>query len=354
LAPRRGHVAALADVTGSIRPVPAARGYVDRMRTPRGRATADLALTLAPNPVLDAGGDPVAARQVRDLLAPALGDEPGGGPSVDVLDIGANPIDGDPPYQLMLDAGLCRVTGFEPQPAALAELRRRAGPHERYLPYAVGDGGQHTLHLCATSGFASLLAPDERQLELLIDFPRLAQVVGHEQVNTHRLDDLVEIDSVDLLKIDIQGGELFVLRAGRRTLASTVAVQTEVGFHRLYRDQPTFADVDLELRSMGLVPHQFVSTRTWPIAPVGWGDPLQAAARQLVEADVLYVRDPVRLHDVQDGQLARLALICDTVYGSFGLALRCVLELIGRGSLDPVAERDYRYLANLRLTTAAR
>ena len=31
-----------------------------------------------------------------------------------VVDIGANPIDGDPPYKGMLAAGLCTVIGFEP------------------------------------------------------------------------------------------------------------------------------------------------------------------------------------------------------------------------------------------------
>jgi FkbM family methyltransferase len=293
------------------------------------------------------------ARQVRDLLSPALGDEPAGGrdtgPPVDVVDIGANPIDGDPPYRLLMNAALCRVTGFEPQPDALAELRRRAGPHERYLPYAVGDGGRHTLHLTASSGFASLLEPDERQLELLIDFPRLAMVTGRTSVDTKRLDAIEEIDRIDLLKIDIQGGELAVLRAGRRKLADAVAVQTEVGFHRLYRDQPTFAEVDLELRGQGFVPHQFVTTRTWPLAPVVWADPLQQASRQLVEADVLYVRDPVGLDGLSGAQLVRLALIADAGYGSFGLALRCVLELVGRGELDPGAEHHYRALAGARL-----
>src|SRR5690349_5700081 len=105
-------------------------------------------------------------------------------PTVEVVDIGANPIDGDPPYRLLQDAGLCRVTGFEPQPEALAAVRALAGPAERYLPYAIGDGQRHTLHLCATSGFASLLEPDDRQLELLIDFPRLAAVTGREPVDT--------------------------------------------------------------------------------------------------------------------------------------------------------------------------
>jgi hypothetical protein len=39
----------------------------------------------------------------------------------EVVDIGANPIDGDPPYRTMLHQGLCRVTGFEPQPEALQQ-----------------------------------------------------------------------------------------------------------------------------------------------------------------------------------------------------------------------------------------
>src|SRR5262249_34612530 len=62
-----------------------------------------------------------------------------------VVDIGASPIDGEPPYKPMLDAGLCTLTGFEPQPEALAELNRRKGANETYLPYAVGDGRAHVL-----------------------------------------------------------------------------------------------------------------------------------------------------------------------------------------------------------------
>ena len=310
----------------------------------------DRAVTHAANPTADHPDGLAMAARVWAVLQPAFAGRDGRAPQVDVVDVGANPIDGDPPYRLLLDAGLCRVTGFEPQLEALADLRRRAGPHERYLPYAVGDGGRHTLHLCATSGFASLLEPDERQLNLLTDFSELARVTGTDRVETRKLDDIAEIDAVDFLKIDIQGGELDVLRAGRGKLARAVAVQTEVGFHRLYRDQPTFADVDLELRSQGFVPHQFVTTRTWPMAPVVWADPLQQAARQLVEADLLYVRDPVRLDELDAEQVARLVLVADIVYGSYGLALRCVSELIRRGVLDTSAADEYRSLASARVT----
>lgn len=290
--------------------------------------------------------DRTAAARLAELLRPVLGGD--GRPPVVVVDIGANPLDEEAPYQPLLEAGLCRVIGFEPQPDALAELHRRAGPHETYLPHAVGDGARHTLHLCATSGFTSLLEPDPEQLAVLIDFPRLAAVTGTEQVDTRRLDDIAEIDRIDLLKIDIQGGERDVLQAGRTALARAVAVQTEVGFHRLYRDQPTFADVDLELRSQGFVPHRFVTTRSWPLAPVVWADPLERDSRHLVEADLLYVRDLSRPDLLDDAALARLVLIADLVYGSVGVALRCLLSLIERGVLPAQVEADYRALALAR------
>ncbi len=57
-------------------------------------------------------------------------------------------------------------------------------------------------------------------------------MTAREPVDTRSLDDVAEITAVDFLKIDIQGGELAVLRAGRDKLRRAVAVQTEVGFHR--------------------------------------------------------------------------------------------------------------------------
>src|SRR5471030_1884801 len=83
-----------------------------------------------------------------------------------VVDVGANPIDGDPPYKAMLAAGLCRVIGFEPQPAALARLGQAKGPHEIYLPYALADGTERILHICALEGMTSLLVPDPAHLAL--------------------------------------------------------------------------------------------------------------------------------------------------------------------------------------------
>jgi hypothetical protein len=41
---------------------------------------------------------------------------------INVVDIGANPIDGVPPYASLLRAGNAKVVGLEPNPEALAKL----------------------------------------------------------------------------------------------------------------------------------------------------------------------------------------------------------------------------------------
>lgn len=267
------------------------------------------------------------------------------GQPVQITDVGANPIDGEPPYEPLLKAGIAVVTGFEPQQSAYAQLTALADDQHRYLPYAVGDGSPQFLRVCAESGFTSTFEPDTEQLALFTDFARMAAVQERVEVQTRRLDDVEEIDRIDLLKIDIQGGELQVFRSGRRRLAEAVAVHTEVGFTRLYEGAPTFADVDLELRAQGFIPHCFVQTKTWPLAPVQWADPLQVSARHLVEADVLYVRDLARLDLLSDLQLRQLGLICDAAYRSHGVALMCVRELVRRCVLQPDAVQSYRRAA---------
>ncbi|MEO8851390.1 MAG: FkbM family methyltransferase [Allobranchiibius sp.] len=270
----------------------------------------------------------------------------GGDRLIEVVDVGANPIDGEPPYATLLAAGVARVTGFEPQESAFAELSAMADEQRRYLPYAVGDGRAHQLRVCSESGFTSMLEPDPDQLALLTDFPRMAAVTQRHWMATRRLDDISEIEHLDFLKIDIQGGELQAFRGGGRLLGDAVAVQTEVGFTRLYREQPTFADIDLELRTHGLIPHQFVNTKTWPLAPVQWAEPVQARARHLVEADVLYVRDLAQLDHCSDQQLRHLALICDLAYGTYGVSLVCLNELVRRGAIREADADRYRAALN--------
>lgn len=259
----------------------------------------------------------------------------------EVVDIGANPIDGDPPYKPMLDACLCRVTGFEPQQEALAELQRKKGPYERYLAYAVGDGQTHTLNICRASGMTSLFEPDPATLGLFEVLKPLGEVVRQVEVPTRKLNDVSEIEHLDFLKIDIQGGELAVFKSGGGKLAKTVVIQTEVSFMPLYKGQPTLGDIDVELRSQGFVPHCFAAIKKWPIAPCVINNNPRQALNQLLEADLVYVRDFSRPDTMSDEQLKHLALIAHHCYRSIDLTLRCVMLLEQRGALALGSQRTY-------------
>jgi FkbM family methyltransferase len=263
----------------------------------------------------------------------------------EVVDIGANPLEGDePPYAPLLRRGLCRLTGFEPHPAALAKLDQQKGPHETYLPLAVGDGREHTLHVCKSSGMTSLLEPDADALRMWPMFPLWGEVIGRQTVSTVRLDDVAEIEAIDFLKIDVQGAELMVFQGGRAKLAEAVAIQAEVSFIPLYKNQPTYADIDGELRRLGLVPHTFIDINRRILKPLAPRDPFRHL-NQVVEADVVYVRDFRRMDAMSPHQLTQLALVAHYAYASFDLAARCIRELEQRGHIEP--KSTDRYIGSL-------
>jgi FkbM family methyltransferase len=280
---------------------------------------------------------------LSDLLGPAR--------LTSVVDIGANPVDGDPPYKPMLEKRLCRVTGFEPQEHALAALNSRKSDLETYHPYVVGNGHKGKLRVCVSSGMTGLLVPDQNALSHFARFSEWGTIVGEYPVQTRRLDDIAEIGELDFLKIDVQGSELAVFGSGRQKLKQAVAIQTEISFLCLYKDQPTFADIDAELRKQGFIPHAFASINRRMIAPlIDPANPL-AAMNQVLEADMVYVRNFMRAAEMTVEQLKHLAMIAHHCYRSFDLVVNCIHHLnarkaIAEGSAD-------RYVAALDLPRPA-
>lgn len=251
----------------------------------------------------------------------------------EVLDIGANPIDGDPPYKKMLAAGMCRVTGFEPQPDALSKLLQAKSELERYYPYAVGDGSRAVLHRCRYPGWSGLYRPDPAALDVFPAFKPAATVIDEIPLSVRPLDQIDEVEAVDFLKIDVQGAELACLQSGTRKLSSCVAIQLEVSFVTLYEGQPGFGDLDVLLRSWGLIPHCFAALKRHPISPLVFNNDPWMPLNQLLEADVVYVRDFIHPERMSADQLKHLAMVAHHCYQSFDLAGRCISILTSRGEL---------------------
>ena len=184
-----------------------------------------------------------------------------------MLDVGAN--EGAFARRLRADGYDGRIVSFEPLAAAFALLERAAADDGdwRCLRVALGsETGTATLNVSgnlASSSFLPLAAEAEAAE------PRTAYV-GREEVEVTTLDAL-RADALGpgeraLLKLDVQGLELEVLRGAERTLEQVHVVEAELSLARLYEGAPLIGEVvgELDRRGYALLALQpaFVHPRT--------------------------------------------------------------------------------------------
>ena len=193
---------------------------------------------------------------------------------------------------------------------------------------------------------SSLLPPDPRMLACFPGFADYGRVISEIRSRPARSTASPRSRIIDFLKIDVQGAELTVFRHGAARLAQAVAVQAEVSFMPLYRGQPMFSDIDLALRALGLVPHMFVNINKRMILPLRDHNRPFAAMNQLLEADIVYVRDFSAPSSMSAEQLKHLALIAHHCYQSYDLAANCLQNLAARGAAP--ADALGRYLAGIQ------
>jgi FkbM family methyltransferase len=272
--------------------------------------------------------------QPRPSRAPKLSTLLGVSCIIKVVDIGANPIDGPAPYASLLASGCAEIVGFEPNAEALARLARQKGPRETYLPYAIGDGRQHTLYRCQSEGMTSLLQPNPEVLSLIHGFSVWGQVVRTELVETKRLDDIPETAALDYLKMDIQGAELMVLQHATDRLRHALVVHTEVEFLPMYVGQPLFSDVDQFLRQHGFVLHRFNPLATRAVVPLAVANKPYEGYGQLFWADAVFMRDFTRPDQLDPDQLLRLAVILHDCYAAYDVVAHLLLARDRRTGSD--------------------
>lgn len=289
----------------------------------------------------------LAADAVRHLA-----DLRGAAPVIHVVDIGANPLE-PPSYKGLLDMGLCRVTGFEPQPEALAKLNRTKGPNETYLPHAVGDGSDAVLHVAAMSGFTSLFPPLAHVARLL-GWRRQMAVRETVSLTTRVLDQIDEVGPIDFLKIDVQGAELSILRNGRAKLAGAVAIQTEVRFLPIYDGEPRFGALDRELARQGFALHDFAFLKRVRLASTNSPRLSSRAARQIVDGDAIYLRDLARPRRLSDDQLFKAAILAVGALETAAAAVYCLDLLLDRGRVTQDQIDKFLSLLPPRLLREAR
>ena len=179
-----------------------------------------------------------------------------------------------------------------------------------------------------------------------------------------------------LFKAAILAGTVAIMAAG-----SAFAADVKIGFIVKQPEEPWFQDewkfaeqagkekgftvvkigaedgekvqsaIDTFLRTLGFVPHCFVEMKIRPLAPMVLdGDPSKGV-RQLLEADVVYVRDFATPQSMDGEQWKHLALVAHHCYDSVDLALRAITAAMRHGAVPPgTPERYLKLLASLRIS----
>jgi FkbM family methyltransferase len=241
-------------------------------------------------------------------------------PHLKIVDVGAMSLgEGSEPYAKLMKAMPCDLIGFEPILEECEKLKQMGLEGRSYLPYFIGDGATHTFYQCNYAMTSSLLEPNTPLLDKFQNLENVTRVVKTYPADTKRLDDIPETAGVDFLKIDVQGGEMLVLRGAAERLKDALVVHTEVEFVPMYKNQPLFADIDAHLRAQGFLVHKVdIAGRTFK--PLIKNNQINAMLSQWLWGDAIYVRDFMKFEHMLPSKLLKLAAILHENYSSFDLA----------------------------------
>lgn len=172
---------------------------------------------------------------------------------------------------------------FEPDPRNYAVLQRRTRAYESVhcLPFALGDNCNVAYFWSSSGGQSS-----SRQKSRHTASGSLLRPTGHIRhapeihfknedriaVAVASLDafaSLVNVQTIDLLWIDAQGGESGVLNGGKGVLTRTRLVYLEVCFEELYEGASSFDEIQDQMKGFGF---ELVNLYSEP--PTPWGNAL--------------------------------------------------------------------------------
>lgn len=171
-----------------------------------------------------------------------------------IVDIGAQTIEGTDHIYTPLTERLphTKIIGFEPQ-SDRCEARYLLKEDRNLVihPIALGDGSEQTLYINNDPGTTSLLPLNSEFLKLFDDL-RNIEPRTTETLTTQSLDSVLDgEDHIDLLKLDVQGFELEILKHATNVLKNTRAIHCEVSFSPMYKGQCLFEDIAKFLKGSG-------------------------------------------------------------------------------------------------------
>jgi len=200
-----------------------------------------------------------------------------------IIDAGAS--DGRISKRLLRKFPEAHVYAFEPNPLYTETLKQYAKDNPRFPPQflALSDHeGAAELYVTESPGSTSLFTPAERLKEIN---PQGASVKSLEQVDLVTIDKWAQRNgdpAIQLMKFDIQAGELKALKGAVRVLrSSTLLVYTEIFFNPLYNGGAIYSEIDLFFREYGFALYDMFKLKYNSNGLIMWGNAIFLNVRRL-------------------------------------------------------------------------
>ena len=274
------------------------------------------------------------AKRLSKLLATVLEKE-----HIALVDIGAA---GEIQPRWRRISSLIDYIGFEPDERSYKDLIKQETQCNSYKIYnsAVWSReGSLSINFCKKPMASSHFNPNRTFVDKFSDSERF-DVVSQEEINITRLDEL-DIDKVDFIKLDIQGGEIEALKGGENLLTQCLGLEVEVEFLPMYESQPLFGDVCQYLKEKGFEFIDFTSINRWERKKYGYG--------QAVFGDALFLKTPETIIEkFGDRDTTRRYIAICALYGRFDLIDALNIDEAWSQPLDSL--RKYHRKAKRRFT----
>lgn len=256
--------------------------------------------------------------------------------------------------------GLVEFYCFEPHAEGFKKLTQSFAIHPASKMFHVmpiglsGTGGQRTLYLL-NSPTGSSLYPIDTASEFVSANDHYIYPVREAMIHTRRLEDVMEevaVKNVDIIKLDVQGAELEVLKglgAARRERLLLAEVEVNIcgGITRNfspYKGAPSWAQIDEMFAADGMRLLDISAARAYR-ARNGDSESYQrdvfgvfhnspSLSAHIWEADVVYVRDWRTLLEARDGAAIRKLTVALCGYRFFSEAYFIVEKTAEAGVFD--------------------
>jgi FkbM family methyltransferase len=236
-------------------------------------------------------------------------------------------------YELLDYFPSSKIIGFEIDKEVCDKMNLSARDGVKYYPHALGEFNEkRELYITNHPMCSSLYKPNEDLMSLYHNF-EVAYIKSKTTIETITLDNFLDvhnIESLDFIKIDVQGAELDIFKGGKKALEDVLKIVCEVEFIHHYENQPLFGDVCKFLNDYDLMFNKFLGMAGRSLRPIILNSNKNFAS-QHIWSDAIFIKHVQKISKLSDKKLLKLSLLA-AVYGSLDLTHYCLSKFDERNS----------------------